>query len=266
MSDPPLSPGGDASMELTMASQEDASPWALPSSSSSDASASLPGRAYFSQLGVVRRKPARGDAPPTASKSCSDKLALKQCTSLLSSVASLLVSPRGVYLSTLVLRSRQHSETACQRAFSGRMADVAAGRTTWGGGYGFSPLGVVSTTTGREFAFSRRSVAARAGAGTVTASNLAAACVPRCGLDEGLLGGVLQGRKAFDIRGASVLSRRRMWGLAVEVAGLQTVAGSADVLRALSCAMCRGGGGGRGRAAGGGGGGGGGAGARAGGV
>lgn len=131
-------------MELIMAAQEDDSPWQLPCSTSADkqpnpleAETALPGRAYFSQLGIVRRKPARGDAPPTLSKSCSDKIALKQCTSLLSSLASLLVHPANAYIDTLVLPESQYSAVACERAFSGtgRMKSLVGKQ--WNEGYAF---------------------------------------------------------------------------------------------------------------------------------
>ncbi|KAK3363342.1 adenosine deaminase/editase [Lasiosphaeria hispida] len=219
-------PCGDASMELIMAAQDDASPWTIPLTlSTTPAQApdptplSLPGRAYFSHLGVVRRKPARGDAPPTLSKSCSDKIALKQCTSLLSSLTSLLISPHNVYLSSLVLPESQYSATACKRCFSavapgGRMSALV-GREWTGSGYAFVPFQV--ETTGLEFDFSKRTVAARSD--KTSASNLAVAWV-RSGIEEGLIGGVMQGRKQFDLRGASAVSRRRMWGLAAEIAGL----------------------------------------------
>ena len=169
--------GGDASMELIMAAQDDASPWDPPASPSLNPASSpsssptmiatatsLPGRAYFSQLGVVRRKPARGDAPPSLSKSCSDKIALKQCTSLLSALPALLVSPRGAYLSSLILPESQFSQAACRRCFSaaakegGRMHSLAGRR--WGeSGYSFVPFRV--ETTAEEFEFSKRAVAAR---------------------------------------------------------------------------------------------------------
>src|SRR5690242_6809944 len=84
-------PCGDASMELTMSAQDDATPWtSAPPTISSDAlpdsEGALRGRSNFSLLGAVRCKPSRLDAPPTLSKSCTDKLALKQSTSVLSSV------------------------------------------------------------------------------------------------------------------------------------------------------------------------------------
>lgn len=53
-------PCGDASMELTMHAQDDATPWPVPSEDASSIEKStdlLQGRGYFSQLGTVRRKP-----------------------------------------------------------------------------------------------------------------------------------------------------------------------------------------------------------------
>ncbi|KAK7962415.1 uncharacterized protein PG986_003240 [Apiospora aurea] len=229
-------PCGDASMELTMAAQADATPWEVPSSPAAaeptpTAAPLLPGRAYFQHLGVVRRKPARGDAPATLSKSCSDKLALRQCTSLLSSTASLLVNPTHAYLTTLVLPASQHSVTGCERAFSARGRMAAMKEKTdnlLAGGYRFAPFRV--DTTNLEFAYSRRGVisrlgregevvAAGVGADKMAASNLAVAWTAS-GLEEASLGGTLQGRKLFDPRGASFASRRKMWALAAEIASM----------------------------------------------
>jgi len=56
-------PCGDASMELTMSAQEDATPWPLPKTVSppyepnQGEDGALKGRGYFSELGIVRRKP-----------------------------------------------------------------------------------------------------------------------------------------------------------------------------------------------------------------
>lgn len=53
-------PCGDASMELTMHAQDDATPWPVPSEDASSIEKTtdlLQGRGYFSQLGTVRRKP-----------------------------------------------------------------------------------------------------------------------------------------------------------------------------------------------------------------
>lgn len=226
-------PGGDASMELTIASQKDTTPWPLlvshplPSSSHLSSPPSLlQGRGYFSELGIVRRKPSRRDAPPTLSKSCSDKLALKQCTSLLSAPVSALISPSNVYLSSFTLPSSQFSSSGCLRAFSpdGRMAPLKDRQ--WGNGYRFHPFRILTTRT--EFAFSRRGRLVEEGGRSGTAgelelvpSNLAAGWTPYG--EESLIGGVLQGRRQFDPRGASVLCRKSMWKLAAELAALVAV-------------------------------------------
>ncbi|KAK4250917.1 adenosine deaminase/editase [Corynascus novoguineensis] len=286
-------PCGDASMELIMSSQDDATPWETPPSTISPSSApsvalspttvpnnnptinttaaaaassdnrapqqqyqqqQLLGRGFFSQLGIVRRKPARADAPPSLSKSCSDKIALRQCASLLSSLASLFVSPTGCYLDTLVLPASQYSAAACRRCFSaeepdGRMAglfdedeekEIEGGgrriKKDWRGtGYGFYPLQV--EVTEREFEFSRRGIrGANADYGRdeeikVVASNLAVARTAGGAVEEGLIGGVLQGRKGFDVKGASLTSRRKMWAAAVAVAG---ALGDKDISEALA--------------------------------
>lgn len=231
-------PCGDASMELTMAAQEDAAPWENPSVAGIDGDCnsssilaghdqSLPGRAYFSQLGVVRRKPARGDAPITLSKSCSDKLALKESTSVLSSVVALFIHPENAYIDTVVLPQSQFSAAGCERSFSakGRM-NCLDGRG-WEGGYAFRPFHV--QTTSLEFEFSKRSV--QASSEKITASNMAAAWNAG-GVDEGLINGVLQGRRAFDVKGASLVSRRRMWALAREVA--ETLAATSGIQKQLA--------------------------------
>ncbi|KAH8171862.1 adenosine-deaminase (editase) domain-containing protein [Sarocladium implicatum] len=206
-------PCGDASMELTMAAQDDGTPWAEegPQVSASE-DAGLPGRGYFSKLGIVRRKPARGDAPPTMSKSCSDKLAAAQCLSLLSSITALFIEPSKAYIDTLVLPKGRYSAAGCARSFSaeGRMKPLSG--MSWDDSYRFAPFEVATTTL--EFEYSKTSVQARSK--KVSASNLAAAWTIS-GLEETILGGVVQGRKAFDVKGASRLSRRGMWVEALKV-------------------------------------------------
>ncbi|EFQ98016.1 tRNA-specific adenosine deaminase 1 [Nannizzia gypsea CBS 118893] len=138
-------PCGDASMELCMAAQEDPTPWKLyvPETSNTENPGSQPqgllnGRAHFSILGAVRRKPSRADAESTLSKSCSDKLAVKQATSILSFPTSLLVVPTSnAYISNIVLPAAELNRTGCDRSFgsgeSGRMRPLN-GRT-WGTGH-----------------------------------------------------------------------------------------------------------------------------------
>ncbi|GAB7348331.1 hypothetical protein MBLNU459_g6306t1 [Dothideomycetes sp. NU459] len=245
-------PCGDASMELTMAAQEDATPWApppqspqpsacsggsttssmlglAPSSVSTDSIDELYGRSYFHAVGVVRRKPSRPDAPPTLSKSCSDKLALKQCTSFLSGVTSMLVNPSNAYLRTLILPKSQYVPAACERAFGpkGRMACMIEGDSQhMGGGYAFRPFQVM--TTKREFGFSRR-IADSSSTTSLVPSNISTLTFGRT--QETLINGVLQGRKQADPKGASAISRRRLWLSALNVARM--LVGRASLLNAL---------------------------------
>ena len=219
-------PCGDASMELTMVGLEDCAPWIYSSPAESElAEGGMLGRGYFDQLGVVRRKPSRGDAPGTLSKSCSDKLAMKQCTGLLSGLVARLVEGRDVYLGTLVLPEGQCVRRACERAFGdgGRLAPLvdAEVQGRWEeSGYGFRPFEVKST--GREFEYSRRSnTSTTASGGEPVPSNLSVLNTP--GRQELLINGVLQGRKQFDPKGASCVSRRSLWRAVVDVALLADV-------------------------------------------
>lgn len=213
-----------------MASQQDATPWAnaAPSSKPED----MLGRGHFDRLGVVRRKPARPDAPVTMSKSCSDKLALKQVTGLLSGTAARLVQVEGCYLRTLVMPEAETVSEAVTRAFGreGRMKALGGWEGTKAG-HKFRPFEV--KTTARKFAYSAEG--AEAGG-----SNLSALWTPK--RQEVLVNGVLQGRKQFDIRGASIASRRGLWKLALEVAVMAGVPAVLSALDKASYAMAKEGG------------------------
>lgn len=50
-------PCGDASMELVMEAQDDATPWPVAEQPTAEQMPMLKGRANFSELGIVRRKP-----------------------------------------------------------------------------------------------------------------------------------------------------------------------------------------------------------------
>ncbi|KAF1924564.1 tRNA-specific adenosine deaminase [Didymella exigua CBS 183.55] len=225
-------PCGDASMELTMDAQVDATPWTtapptiLPELGS-DSAGALRGRSNFSLLGAVRCKPSRPDAPPTLSKSCTDKLALKQATSLLSSVTSTVISPRNAYIHSLVLPDSQYVPAACERAFSrsGRLQGLTDESIQgWRGGYRWQPFDIKPTQ--RDFIWSRRSIAVHEKA---VASNLSAVSTPSW--QETLIGGVLQGRKQMDPRGASKICRRSVWTLAAQIA---SIVSAPAVLEALT--------------------------------
>lgn len=211
-------------MELTISSQTDATPWTNSSPSSAPA-ALLRGRGYFASLGAVRTKPGRADSPPTLSKSCSDKLALRQSVSTLLSPLSFLVAPENAYLASLVLHKRVYSPVACNRAFgeTGRMG-VLQGRD-WGGGYMFRPFRV--RTTDVEFEFTK--------AGTkAVGSNVSAVWVRGRGA-ETLIGGVLQGRKQFSgVRATSMLCKARMWKA---VSGVAAVVGVRAVQMVIDVAV-----------------------------
>lgn len=222
-------------MELTMAKQEDATPWpsSMPPEQAvnghacsldrpSDAEAtSLHGRGHFDQLGKVRRKPSRPDAPPTLSKSCSDKLALKQCTGLLSALTAQLIWPGNIYLLSLTIPESAYVPEACERAFgaTGRMAPLIASdvQERWKQhGFSFKPFNV--QTTRREFEFSKRYLNSQATSAAPDAVPSNRSCVFTIQGTEVLVNGVLEGRKLYDPRGASMLSRRKMWKSTLGVA------------------------------------------------
>lgn len=227
-------PCGDASMELVMEAQDDPTPWpvAIPDE---QATSSLLGRGSFSQLGIVRRKPceyshsrmlsatdtihekARADTPVTLSKSCSDKIALKQCMSLLSSPLSLLISPDNAYTDTLILSRDQYRKQACERAFGpvGRMLPAVG--LNLPGNYKFRPFRI--ETTEITFHYSRR--AADTNAKDCKGSNVSAVWTPNH--QETLINGVLQGRKQTDRMGASALSRVQIWNLFLQTVNLLDV-------------------------------------------
>lgn len=108
-----------------MATQDDPTPWETPDKAhdanhdGTDSSRTLlNGRAHFSVLGVVRRKPSRADAEPTLSKSCSDKLAVKQLISPLSFQTSLLVLPsENAYIRDFLLPEDEINPIGYERSF-----------------------------------------------------------------------------------------------------------------------------------------------------
>lgn len=123
-------PCGDASMELLMASTlaagGDATPWPIDvradmgTKESTEATPNLPlGRGQFSQLGALRRKPARADAEISMSKSCTDKIMMKQFTSALAFPADLFIGrSEEAFLKRMVVYEDQFDACGYQRAFS----------------------------------------------------------------------------------------------------------------------------------------------------
>ena len=197
-------PCGDASMELIMHAQADASPWTSQSRSELDGMLQT-GRGHFAELGIVRRKPSRADAPSTLSKSCSDKLALKQCTSLLSSLASLLIHPGNAYLHELIVPQDQFIGFAVHRAFGaeGRLRPLTDDPGIWTNGYSFRPF--LTVPHNHYFEFSRPPPGS---IGKAKGSNITAVWTPT--ESEVLIGGIKQGYKQFSGAGHSSFSRRGM--------------------------------------------------------
>ncbi|KAL3478545.1 adenosine deaminase/editase [Aspergillus californicus] len=162
-------PCGDASMELTMAAQDDPTPWTIPVSPAAtdpnadpDTTRSTPqplaGRADFSKLGIVRRKPARADAESTKSKSCSDKIALNQVSSLLSYQTSLLVAPtENAYIAGLILPEEEITRVGFERCFGseGRMKGLKGRRWPVMGEAGEGP-GKESNGNGSQYGYEFR--------------------------------------------------------------------------------------------------------------
>lgn len=260
-----------------MAAQEDATPWEVTRQNDPSPTHQgdlheenmLDGRAHFSLLGVVRRKPARMDAESTRSKSCSDKLALRQVSSLLSCETSRLVAPtENAYLAGLILPEDEISRVACDRSFgeNGRMRALAGrswpmntGHDGSATGYRFRPFEVLSVPVEEIEALwpfakpkvvqsrsvlllepqseSREStvVPKKSKPGNVSsiwtvASSLSHPCAmttdngsktlptlarSKTGLYETIINGVKQGNRLATptARGASSLSRAKLWGL-----------------------------------------------------
>ncbi|KAJ5279011.1 hypothetical protein N7478_004383 [Penicillium angulare] len=282
-------PCGDGSMELCMGSQEDATPWEVKRPPKQDPEIHegavpaeddlLDGRAHFSLLGIVRRKPARTDAESTRSKSCSDKLALKQVSSLLSWQAAHLIAPtENAYLAGLILPEDEISNIACERAFgeNGRMKELKGrswdGETTENSyGYRFRPfeiLAVSAKETETRWKFSKpkstplpeRAEAAenstipkKSKPGSASAvwtaaptyshicdvlSNTGSKQLPslrrsKTGLHETIIAGVKQGHKISTAvaRGASALSRARLWALLQSLQALESKVHGSQELR-----------------------------------
>lgn len=79
------------------------------------------GRSFFGQVGSIRTKPGRSDSLISYSKSCSDKLTIKQLTGILNNLNSLLIEP--IYLKWLVVpQVSQKSKLDIERCFVTRFS------------------------------------------------------------------------------------------------------------------------------------------------
>lgn len=214
-------PCGDASMGLLIGSmsQGNSESWPEPLS----AEPQLHGRGYFSMLGAVRRKPSRGDAEPTLSKSCTDKLALKQFTSVLTFPASLFIEKTAnTFIKSIILPADKYEAQGFARAFDpvGRLRgakDASALLTARHFQIDALPQDA------QVFTFSRISAAAEnpsTKACNVSALWVAGLVGAAALVNETLVNGVKQGSKQFGESSfkASALCRERMWHRGRELA------------------------------------------------
>ncbi|KAK6534361.1 hypothetical protein TWF281_005684 [Arthrobotrys megalospora] len=229
-------PCGDASMEFIISAQPDATPWSIPSTNNQTKDPlkipSLPGRSYFSNLSIVRRKPSRPDAPPTLSKSCTDKLTLKQFTSVLSSLSSLLISPQNAYIATFTVPFDKYNEGGYTRAFTtnGRLRnlpeDIETQKIEGGGGvYSFHPL--TPTPLPKDFIFTYKYSKPPPQDTKTKASNISTLYInhpENPTITEVLISGVKQGNGQLSTapgdRKGSVVCRKKMWQLLRDISDI----------------------------------------------
>ncbi|ODV75943.1 tRNA-specific adenosine deaminase CYBJADRAFT_165319 [Cyberlindnera jadinii NRRL Y-1542] len=79
------------------------------------------GRECFVLRGKVRTKPGRRDSPLTLSKSCSDKLIMKQYCGVLNALVSQFVDPSNAFIHSVVLPRDRCNDEALFRCFDGRL-------------------------------------------------------------------------------------------------------------------------------------------------
>ncbi|KAL6241461.1 hypothetical protein RBB50_011725 [Rhinocladiella similis] len=220
-------PCGDASMEILMRSMgpDETEPWPVEET----ALVNLQGRGHFSLLGYVRRKPARADADPSHSKSCTDKLTVKQFTSALSFPTDLFIQRTdNAYIRNLIVYRDQFDSTGYERAFGqvGRLSNVCHLDHL----FRVDPL----PEGFPRFMYDRTCIDSDQ-KGKAKVTNISALCIRGSGAAtadaiEVLMNGVKSGFKQWDLRPAkaSIVSRYRLWQLAHSVLDLIRDGGSLD--------------------------------------
>lgn len=118
-------PCGDASISYLTDTLDDKEPWKEDIANSrkrqklnSDV-AVVRGRTNFDKKGIVRTKPGRSDSVITLSKSCSDKLCMKQLIGITNAITSFLF-PDGIHIDYLVLPKEKFKEDDINRCFYDR--------------------------------------------------------------------------------------------------------------------------------------------------
>jgi len=247
-------PCGDASMELVIAAAEtagqDISPWPTGAEQeipTTDAQGLPFGRGFFSKLGALRRKPARADAEISMSKSCTDKLMLKQFVGILNFPLDMfLESSPEAFLKRIVVYEDQYSEAGYSRAFGpeGRLHEIlTAGEEDLRTSARFFEVCTLPFHF-RRFEFEKH----RGGLGTIRKNKVSNVTAQWIAAGEGqkdnaavevLVNGVKQGFKQFDEkeRKGSVVCRRNMVRKAVELQKVLNETGIGAVVPELEIGM-----------------------------
>ncbi|CAM9024747.1 hypothetical protein WICANDRAFT_97105 [Wickerhamomyces anomalus NRRL Y-366-8] len=193
VSEPPC---GDASLELLI--DENDEEWRTHTEL---AGGVLRGRENYTLKGRVRTKPGRRDSPMTLSKSCSDKLAVKQFTSILNGVTSSFVHPKGCYLKYLVIPEDKVDMPAMERCFHDRFNPHPINHM-----YTLNRLKILTTKETHSFAKEQSNQ---------PPSNTSLIYVPKYNFNESIVNSVKEGyytkRKSVRKNGESELSRYKLF-------------------------------------------------------
>lgn len=201
VSEPPC---GDASMTVLSKGLKDnwTEPLQIVNGEPNNNNGPVRGRDHVFKVGLVRTKPGRRDSPITYSKSCSDKLALRQGTSmLLGLVSERIIDPSNVYLSTLVIGNNCNYQDT-HRAFTIRMKSAAGLQF---GPYSCNFFDIVRTASNEpDFPDAKTE-------GAVPCPHSIVYVAQKNIGEEAILGGVKMGAKPFTGKGESSVCRNQIW-------------------------------------------------------
>ncbi|KAK9453253.1 adenosine deaminase/editase [Dipodascopsis uninucleata] len=210
-------PCGDSSMEALSAGK---SPW-NPLSTFNNLEVPLKGRSYFSEIGKVRTKPGRSDSPETRSKSCSDKLATFQLTSLLLSPTSVMVSPKQMYLTSIIIPSDKCFRNSINRAFApcGRLSSLHSSDISSDSEYTYRPFSVLTYSADvHRFEHSKEAVIHDSHQmASFSPSNVSLIYIENESTVESIVKGIKVGAKPTSIAAASLVSRVRLFKLCFKI-------------------------------------------------
>lgn len=197
-------PCGDSSMECVQDDAED--DWGA-----APLDCVLRGREYYTTTGRVRTKPGRRDSPMTLSKSCTDKLTMKQYTGIVMGVAEHVFEQ--IYLDELVLPAGKN-DAGIKRAFRDRLEECSHSKGSKGSKRTVDgqeverpasrPQYFTTITSDTQFAYSQepgRKPSANSIIWTINTGN------------EVVLNGVKMGHKPTNMnsKSASKVSRQAIW-------------------------------------------------------